>query len=949
MLAESTPTLTVFIASPGDVAEEREFVREFLESILPLDPLVRAPVAFRVVSWDHPSAGTPMLASLTPQEAVIRFKGRPADCKIVIVILAGRMGTPLGPAFNRPDGSRPCSGTEWEYEDAWQAIPRPDILVYRKEIAEISEELLDQYAAVERFFDRFKSPDGSMQGGYTSYRGAADFKTKIANDFKHLLIGHLSQQARGPAEGWQDPIVPPARCFGRDDYVALMIDGVTKEKSAALVVLGPPGIGKTTLTRQVGTNEIVAAYFRTRRWFVELNNAQSATALLNSITHAVGFSPDTNLGGLLEWLGQAPSLLILDNLETPWEREQGKVEDLLQVLATTSNVSLIASMRGSVGPSRPRWSLPPISLESLPIDEARRLFLSLSHKIPANDEHLGSFLRELGGVPLAIELVAQRAAGYTSLHELWEEWGRRGIALAEAPDLPPGSLTSVSRSLDLSWQSSRLKDDGKKLFRLLGQLPAGIAQPDRAALLSVAATEADRQVCAVGLAFRQNQRLDLLPPVRDYARQAHPPTASEEESWRRHYIYLICDVGRNIWSSNGDAALSRVAPELPNIEAALAVDPSSPLHDEALAAADGLYRIMSSTGAGSLATLQSMAGACRKSGDHSGEARWLLCLGYVAFDRADNDAAKSAYEVALPLFRKNGDCLGEALCILQLGDIEQCRFGTDAASAAQEVELPIYDSAAETGSQVEVDEALDDDDSLVRNTVASPLYHQALLLFRAAKSTLGIANCIQRLGDIALFRSNYRQARSSFTRALELYRIAGSVIGEASCIRSLGDVDLLSSNFEAARTAYRQADQFCRQIGSPIGQVNCEQRLGDLALRRGDFDLARKTYMRALRRFREIACALGEASCMLHLGEIALNGSKYDAAHASFSRALPLFRRGGSVLGEANCLRGLGDAALRQLNHDLAHAKWTEALARYESIFDDVNAAAIQRRLAENW
>ena len=67
------------------------------------------------------------------------------------------------------------------------------------------------------------------------------------------------------------------------------------------------------------------------------------------------------------------------------------------------------------------------------------------------------FLDALGGVPLAVELVALRAAGETALRELWAEWQRRGVVLAAHPDLPPDHrLTSLTRSLDLSWQSRRL-------------------------------------------------------------------------------------------------------------------------------------------------------------------------------------------------------------------------------------------------------------------------------------------------------------------------------------------------------------------------------------------------------------------------------------------------------------------------------------------------------------
>ena len=89
---------------------------------------------FEVVSWDHPHDGTPLLAHLTPQEAVLRFKHRPSECDIVIVILAARLGTHLSlDAFKRPDGSAYRSGTEWEFEDAWNATPRPDILVYSRQ------------------------------------------------------------------------------------------------------------------------------------------------------------------------------------------------------------------------------------------------------------------------------------------------------------------------------------------------------------------------------------------------------------------------------------------------------------------------------------------------------------------------------------------------------------------------------------------------------------------------------------------------------------------------------------------------------------------------------------------------------------------------------------------------------------------------------------------------
>ena len=115
--------LKIFLSSPGDVAEERELARHLIKDELPQDPLLRGRVTFDVFSWDDPAAGVPLLATMTPQEAVNRVEC-PADCDITIVILWSRLGSPLrSDVFRKPDGEPYRSGTEWEYEDARNTPP----------------------------------------------------------------------------------------------------------------------------------------------------------------------------------------------------------------------------------------------------------------------------------------------------------------------------------------------------------------------------------------------------------------------------------------------------------------------------------------------------------------------------------------------------------------------------------------------------------------------------------------------------------------------------------------------------------------------------------------------------------------------------------------------------------------------------------------------------------
>jgi hypothetical protein len=68
--------LRVFLASPGDVADERALVRRLLKNELPYDPLLRDRVTFNVVSWDDPTTPIALPARLRPQEAIIRFGTR---------------------------------------------------------------------------------------------------------------------------------------------------------------------------------------------------------------------------------------------------------------------------------------------------------------------------------------------------------------------------------------------------------------------------------------------------------------------------------------------------------------------------------------------------------------------------------------------------------------------------------------------------------------------------------------------------------------------------------------------------------------------------------------------------------------------------------------------------------------------------------------------------------
>ena len=197
--------LRIFLASPGDVADERARALKVLER-LPDDPLLNDQVTLKAVAWDKPGAGAPMLATMTPQEAITQGLPKPSECDIVVAIFWARMGTPLPAEYTKPDGSPYQSGTEWEFLDAVQAAKqngRPEVLLYRRTEqpkVDLSDPELtqkqQQWHQVEAFFQSLRNPDGSIQQGHNEY----DTLDKFAQDLEHHLKGMIGRLLKSHEE-----------------------------------------------------------------------------------------------------------------------------------------------------------------------------------------------------------------------------------------------------------------------------------------------------------------------------------------------------------------------------------------------------------------------------------------------------------------------------------------------------------------------------------------------------------------------------------------------------------------------------------------------------------------------------------------------------------------------------------------------------------------------------
>jgi tetratricopeptide (TPR) repeat protein len=644
-------------------------------------------------------------------------------------------------------------------------------------------------------------------------------------------------------------IPPPPRCFGRTELVKDLVATLCTDPPPPTPILGPPGVGKTTITLTALHDPQVVEKYEARRYFVRCEGAKSRDALAGEIITALGIEPGPNLEerAFLD-LERVPTVLALDNAETPWEADTVSVEDFFTQLTAIPGLALVVSLRGEQRPFGPTWR-EAVRVVPLDLESARTTFLAVAGELYRNDPDLDRLVEAVDRLPLAVTLLAYQAEGEPDLSGLWRRWQEKRTALLRRAD-GKERLTNLEVSLELSIQGPRMTEPAQRLLSLLGVLPDGIAREDLNEVLPEEGETAAAILRKVGLAVAGDTRLRVLAPVREHVGRQHPPAFEDLSLIISHYLNLA-GVGRKVGAEGGAEAIERLTPETGNLESIVLyeLDGADPV--PAIQATFALSKLYFFTGLGTISLLERARDVARQITNEELEAACIQSLGDIALDRFDHDGAREKFHEALTLYQRVGSLLGKANCIQSLGNIALRR--SDHGAAREK-------------------------------------FQKALTLYRRAGSLLGQANCTKYLGNIALERSDYDDAREKFQEALSLYQRVGDLLGQANCIQSLGDIALKRSDYDDAREKFQEALTLYQRVGDLLGQANCIQSLGNIALLRSDHDADREKFQEGLTLYQRVGSLLGEANCIQSLGDITLLRSDHDAARKRFNEALDLYK-----------------------------------------------------------
>ncbi len=614
---------------------------------------------------------------------------------------------------------------------------------------------------------------------------------------------------------------------GRERELAELADLLTRSRLINLT--GPGGVGKTRLA-------IEAA----RRWaakdghggdvvFVPLEGIQPPRPVVSMLASRLGLHERPGMSwheSALAALRGRPRLLLFDGAEHYREEVAGLAGEFL---ASAPDLCVVVTSRVVLGvPGEVCWAIPPLDCPSvaagareIAASDAVRLFIArASDRLPgfsAADvppHAVGELCRRLGGLPLAIELIAGWV-GTLSVREILQQ---RVTLLEYDPPGAPGSrkLADVLRaSYDL------LQPGQQRTLRLLSVFNTPFSLADTQAVTGVSEQEVagavrglvDASWLVVTRGLEQN-RFSMVEAIREFA-TARLREADEAPQARRRHAMHFADIAAQ--SSNSLAGpdaghwAARLASAVDDLRAMLQWALENGEIDLGLEAGAALWRWWLTSGrlSAGRAWLDKFLTA---AGEHAGRAaeesqrigRALCAAAVLAVENGDYAEAVRLATQAMRIFEplEPGEDLAFAATVL--GSAQ--RYRGEPAEARRSFQTAL-DLRATLGDRAKLARARNnmalieiDDGNLDR---ARELLEQNLIIKRQLGEPRSIAIGLLNLADVLVRDRRWQAAQTSLAEAAELAVGHPQIMGLILC--SQGHLEANQRNWKQAAELYADA------------------------------------------------------------------------------------------------------------------------------------------------
>ncbi|KAF7365944.1 ATPase-AAA-core domain-containing protein [Mycena venus] len=746
---------------------------------------------------------------------------------------------------------------------------------------------------------------------------------------------------------------------GRDSELHEIVQSLNQE-FGRIAILGTGGIGKTSLARAVLHHPQITAKY-SQRFFVPCDSAASSNDLSALVALHLGLKAEKNpTKSIIHFLsGTAPSLMILDNLETVWEPMESRsaVEEFLSLLTDVPHLGLIVTLRGAERPTKVQWSRPFLApLKTLTDDATWQTFVDIADDVHEKKDIL-NLLALTGNLPLAVQIIAH-LVDYEGCSQVFERWETEKISMFSTGHDKRSNL-EVSIELSLSSPRVALYPDARDLLSLLSLLPDGLSETElsQSSLPLQDLPRCRAALLRTSLAYIEHGRLKALVPIREYMGKIHPPVPavvhplgqyfhSLLQLYRRYHGHQLAQVVDQItpnlgnlhsiilWGLNVEnpnvrdtlhcamalvgfqRAANRVR-SIPISQLAPVVNQLGDSHMKALFITD----LFLSWNTDPISNPQELI---REAQDHfasindvSAECKFYYAVGPYFSDHDQNvPKAMEFFHKALALSQLSGDSNQQCIVLNRLAMVNNM-IGDHFKARNYSEQAQIL--ARQSGNLWQESTA-----ALINALACSALGHlkKSVNLCHRARECMSLCGLtggdidfriLRTEAEVYSLKSEYQEARAIYAHTIRETSQENSPLNYGYALLNIAAIDIvMGSNLQEAEATLDSAKSIFRALKQSHAMTLCDMILGDLKLRQGDMSTAKTILEQCFNLLRGYDIE-GMLYCLEQLGDT----SRWDTHNLSEMSGWTILFLGQSLKAKNKvaihqALRCLGDVLLAQ-------------------------------------